>query len=154
MELRGFGEIDLLRIRSVGEIAELLGETQRADGVREELGGGVEVRQLYGFGSDGADGLGEIGSDAADGGLEGGDGGAEGGEGDLGVGEGGELGEELRVAGDDVGAELGVEEADGLVETLGGGGGGAGGECGGGEGGGGEGWGEEWGEDGVVGEGV
>ncbi|KAH0910516.1 hypothetical protein HID58_033837 [Brassica napus] len=39
------------------------------------------------------------------------------------------LGEELWVAGEDVMAELGVEEADHLVETLGGGGGGSGGEC-------------------------
>lgn len=68
--------------------------------------------------------------------------------------EGGELGEEVGVAGEDLRAELVVEEADGVVELLGGGGGGAGGEGSGGEGGGGEGRGEEGGEDGVGGEGV
>lgn len=52
-----------------------------------------------------------------------GDGGAEGEERDLRVRE------ELGVAGDDVVTELGVEEADRLVETLGSGGGRSGGEC-------------------------
>ena len=52
-----------------------------------------------------------------------GDRGAEGEDRDLRVREGRELGEEIGVAGDGVVAELGVVEADPLVETLGGGGG-------------------------------
>lgn len=46
-------------------------------------------------------GVGEIGSDTADGGLEGGNGGSDGGEGGFGVAEGGDLGEEVVVAGKD-----------------------------------------------------
>lgn len=40
----------------------------------EELSGAMEVGQLERLGSDGGVGLGELGSDAADRGLEGGDG--------------------------------------------------------------------------------
>ena len=43
MELRGFGEIDLLPIRAVRrEITEFIGETECGDGVREELGGTIK----------------------------------------------------------------------------------------------------------------
>lgn len=45
----------------------------------------------------------------------------------VGVVEGGELGEEVVVTGENFGAELVLEEADGVVEFLGGGGRGAGG---------------------------
>lgn len=49
--------------------------------------------------------------------------------------ERGELVEEIGVAREDFGAELGFEETDGVVEMFGGGSGGTGGESGGGEGG-------------------
>lgn len=75
-------------------------------------------------------------------------------EGGFGMVERGELGEEVGVAGEDFGAELFLELADGVLERLGAGGGGAGGEGGGGEAGGVEVRGEEGGEDRVVGEGV
>lgn len=74
------------------------------------------------MGSNGGEGIGELGSEAAEGGLESGDGGSDGGEGVVGVLERGELGEEVVVAGEDFRSELGVEEADGGVELLGGGG--------------------------------
>lgn len=46
-------------------------------------------------------GVGEIGLDMVDGGLEGGNGGFDGGEGGFGVVEGGDLGEEVVVVGKD-----------------------------------------------------
>lgn len=136
MQLRGLGEIDLFGVG--GEIPELLGEPEGTESVVEQLRRGVEVGELEGEGVDGPEGVGELGSGVAEGGLEGVDGGSDSGEGVIGVLEGGELREEVGVAGEDLGAELGLEEADGLLELLGGGGGGAGGESGGGEGGGGE----------------
>lgn len=146
MELRGLAEVELVRIRGI-RFPELLGQAEEPDGVLQEIGGSVEVGELERLGVDGGEGFGELGSDAAEGGLEGGDGGADGGEGEVGGLEGGELGEEVVVAGEDLGAELGFEEADGGVELLGGGGRGAGGEGRRGEGGGGEGRGEEGRED-------
>lgn len=154
VELGGLSEIELFGVVEGREVAELARKAEGADGVVEEVGGGVEIGELEGFGADGAEGVGEVGAGLAEGGVEGGDGGAEGGEGELGVVEGRELGEEVVVAGKHLVAELGVEEADGSVELLGGGGGRAGGKSGGGEGGGGEGSREEGGEDGVGGEGL
>ncbi|CAN7006487.1 unnamed protein product [Brassica rapa subsp. trilocularis] len=52
-----------------------------------------------------------------------------GGKKNIHVGEGRKLGEELGVARDNVVTELGIEEADRLVETLDGGGRGSGSEC-------------------------
>ncbi|KAB8455104.1 hypothetical protein FH972_025257 [Carpinus fangiana] len=154
VELGGLGEIELFGVVEGGEVPELAGEAEGADGMVEKVGGGVEVGELEGFGADGAERIGEVGAGLAEGGVEGGDGGAEGGEGELGVVEGRELGEEVVVAGKDLVAKLGVEEADGCVELLSSGGRRAGGESGGGEGGGGEGSREEGGEDGVGGDGV
>lgn len=114
----------------------------------------MEVRQLESLGFDGFERVRELGSNAAEGGLEGGDGGSDGGEGVVGVLEGRELRQEVGVTGEDLGAELGLELANRVVELLGGGGWGAGGERGGGEGGGREAWGEEGGEDWVGGEGI
>lgn len=71
--------------------------------------------------------VGDLRADTANGRLERGDGGAEGGEGGIGVLEGGELVEEVRVAVEDFGAKLLFEEADAILELLGGGGSGAGG---------------------------
>ena len=154
VELGGLGEIELFGVLEGREVPELAGEAEGADGMVKKVGGGVEVGELEGFGADGAERIGEVGAGLADGGVEGGDGGAEGGEGELGVVEGRKLGEEVVVAGKDLVAELGVEEADGCVELLSSGGRRAGGESGGGEGGGGEGSREEGGEDGVGGDGV
>lgn len=154
MELCGLGEIELFGVVDGGEVAELLGEAESAERVAEEVRGGVEVGELDRLGVDGSERVGEIGSDFADGGLEGGNGGAEGGERDVGVVERGELGEEVVVAREDLVAELRVEETDRGVELLGGGGRGAGGEGGGGERSGGEGRGEEGGENVIGGYGV
>ena len=60
--------------------------------------------ELDGEGEDGDEGVGELGSGVANGGLKGGNGGSDGGEGVIGVVEGRELGEEVRVAGEDFGA--------------------------------------------------
>lgn len=140
VQLGSLGQVEFVRIASGGgdEIAELLGEAEGADRVLEKLRRAVEVGKLYGLRLDGFQGIGELGSDAAEGGLEGGDGGSDGSEGVISVLEGGELGEELVVAGEDLGAKLGFEKTDGVFELLGGGGGRTGGEGGGGEGGGGE----------------
>ena len=74
MKLRCLGEIELFRIGHGGdELAELAGEAEGADGVLEELGGAVEVVELLGGGGDGAVGVGELGSEAAHGGIEGGE---------------------------------------------------------------------------------
>lgn len=156
MELGGLGEIELvgLDVRGGHEILELLGEAEGPDGELEELRGAVEIGELDGLGSDLAVGIGDLETDLADGGLEGGDAGADDGEGGFGVFEGGELGEEVVVAGEDFGPELLLEEADAVLELLGAGGGGAGAEGLGGEAGGVEVGGEEGGEDGVGGEGV
>lgn len=154
MELCGLGEIELFGVVDGGEVAELLGEAESAERVAEEVRGGVEVGELDRLGVDGSERVGEIGSDFADGGLEGGNGGAEGGERDVGVVERGELGEEVVVAREDLVAELRVEETDRGVELLGGGGRGAGGEGGGGERSGGERRGEEGGENAIGGYGV
>lgn len=154
MELRSLGEIELFGVVDGGEVAELLGEAESAERVAEEVRGGVEVGEVDRLGVDGSERVGEIGSDFADGGLEGGNGGAEGGERDVGVVERGELGEEVVVAREDLVAELRVEEPDRGVELLGGGGRGAGGEGGGGERSGGERWGEEGGENAIGGYGV
>lgn len=154
MELGGLGEIEFFGVRGGHEVAELLREAEGADGVLEELRGAVEVGELGGFGGDGAVRVGELGAEAADGGLERGERGSEGGEGVVRVVEGRELREEIVMPREDFGTELVLEEADRVVELLGGGGRGAGGEGGGGEGGGGEGRGEEGGEDGIRGQGV
>lgn len=118
----------------------------------EELCGKVEVGELSGFGGDGAVRVGELRTEAADGGLERGERGSESGQSVVGVVEGGKLREEIVVPREDLRAELVLEEADRVVELLGGGGRGSRGEGGGGEGGGGEGRGEEGGEDGIQGE--
>lgn len=154
VELGGLGEIEFFGVRGGHEVAELLREAEGADGVLEELRGAVEVGELGGFGGDGAVRVGELGAEAADGGLERGERGSEGGEGVVRVVEGRELREEIVMPREDFGTELVLEEADRVVELLGGGGRGAGGEGGGGEGGGGEGRGEEGGEDGIRGQGV
>lgn len=114
----------------------------------------MEIGELDGLGSDLAVGIGDLETDLADGGLEGRYAGADDGEGGFGVFEGGELGEEVVVTGEDFGAELLLEEADAVLELLGAGGGGAGAEGLGGETGGVEVGGEEGGEDGVGGEGI
>lgn len=156
MQLSGLGEIKLVGLGGRGrdKVSQLLGESEGTCRVVQELGGAVEVRQLESLGFDGFERVGELGSNAAEGGLEGGDGGSDGGEGVVGVLEGRELRQEVGVAGEDLGAELGLELANRVVELLGGGGWGAGGERGGGEGGGREAWGEEGGEDWVGGEGI
>lgn len=156
MELRGLGEVELLGIGVGGghQILELPGEAEGSDGELEELGGAVEVGELEGLGADLAVGIGDLEADLADGGLEGGDAGSDDGEGGFGVLHGGELGEEVVVAGEDLGAELLLEEADPFLELLGSGGGGAGAEGLGGEAGGVEVGGEEGGEDGIGGEGI
>lgn len=128
MELSGLGEIQLFWFIHGGDVAELSGEAESAEGVIEEVGGGVEIGELKGLGVDRAEGIGEVGASLAERGMEGGDRGAEGGEGELGVVEGGELGEEVVMAGEDLVAELGVKQSYGGVELLGGRGGGAGGE--------------------------
>lgn len=86
----------------------------------EELGGVVEIGELEGLGLDLTVGIGDLGADAVEGGLEGGDGGSDGGEREFSVLEGGELGEEVVVTGEDFGAELVLEEADAVLELLGG----------------------------------
>lgn len=154
VELGDLSEIELFWVVEGREVAEFAGESEGADGMVEEVGGGVEVGELEGFGADGAEGVGKVGAGLAEGGVEGGDGGADGGEGELRIVKGRELGEEVIVAGEHLVTELGVEEADGRVELLGGGGGRAGGESGGGEGCGREGSREEGGEDGVGGDGL
>lgn len=53
----------------------------------------MEILKLDGEGADGGKGVGELGSGAAEGGLQGEDRGSDGGEGVVGVVEGGELGE-------------------------------------------------------------
>ena len=78
-------------------------------------------------------GIRKLGSDAANGGLHRRDGGSEGGEGEFSFLNGGELVEEVGMAGKDFGTELGFEEANGMVEVFGGGGRGTRGEGGGGE---------------------
>ena len=147
MQLGGLGEIKPLgMIERVHDVAELLREAEDADRGLEELGGVVEAGELECLGSDLAVGVGDLGSDVADGGMEVGDGGAEGEEGGVGFPDGEELREEVVVAGEDLGAELLLEEADAVLELLGAGGGGAGGEGQGGEAGGVEVVGEESGE--------
>ncbi|KAM1212839.1 hypothetical protein ACFXTH_004256 [Malus domestica] len=72
----------------------------------EKIGGGMEILELDGEGEDGGEGVGELGSGMANGGLEGSNRGSDGGEGrELGVVEGRELGEEVGVAGEDLGTE-------------------------------------------------
>ena len=122
MELCSLGEIEFFGVVDGGEVAELLGEAESAERVAEEVRGGVEVGELDRLGVNGSERVGEIGSDFADGGLEGGNGGAEGGECDVSVVERGELGEEVVVARENLVAELRVEESDRGVELLGGGG--------------------------------
>lgn len=85
----------------------------------------MEVGELKRLGSDGGVGLRELGSDAADRGLEGRYGGSDSGKGVLGGLERGKLREEVMVAGKDLGSQLGLEEADGVVQLLSGGGRGA-----------------------------
>ncbi|KAM1107592.1 hypothetical protein ACFX2I_004342 [Malus domestica] len=80
----------------------------------EKIRGGMEILELDGEGEDGGEGVGELGSGMANGGLEGRNRGSDGGEGrelgvvegrELGVVEGRELGEEVGVAGEDLGTE-------------------------------------------------
>ena len=94
----------------------------------------MQVRELNSFRLNRIMGIRKLGSNAADGGLERGDGGSEGGEGEFGVFKGGELVEEVGMAGKDFGTELGFEEANGMVEVFGSGSRGTGGEGSGGEG--------------------
>ena len=61
-------------IGRVHDVIELLREAEDADRGLEELGGAVEVGELERLGADLAMGVGDLGSDAADGGLESGDG--------------------------------------------------------------------------------
>jgi hypothetical protein len=94
----------------------------------------MQVGELNSFWLNRIMGIRKLGSNAADGGLDRGDGGSEGGEGEFGVFKGGELVEEVGMAGKDFGTELGFEEANGMVELFGGGSRGTGGEGSGGEG--------------------
>ena len=94
----------------------------------------MQVRELNSFRLNRIMGIRKLGSNAADGGLDRGDGGSEGGEGEFGVFKGGELVEEVGMAGKDFGTELGFEEANGMVEVFGSGSRGTGGEGSGGEG--------------------
>lgn len=89
MQLSGFLEIKLLVIGGGShEVPELAGETEEADGGLEESSGGMEVVKLEGVGPDLPSGVGDLGFEAAEGGLEGGDSRAEGEEGGIGGGEG------------------------------------------------------------------
>ena len=60
-------------IGRVHDVAELLREAEDADRGLEELSGAVEVGELECLSSDLAVGVGNLGSNVADGGLEGGD---------------------------------------------------------------------------------
>lgn len=68
----------------------------------EELGGVVEIGELDRLRLDGLEGIGELRSDAVEGSLEGGDRRSDGGESVIGMLEGGELGEKIGVAGEDL----------------------------------------------------
>lgn len=114
----------------------------------------MKVGKLDGLSGDNAVGIGELGARVAEGGLERGNRRSERGERRFGGFNGGELVEQIVVARKDLVAELGVEEAEALLEFLDPGGGGAGGEGGGGELGGVEVRREKGGEDWVGGEGV
>jgi hypothetical protein len=94
----------------------------------------MQVGELNSFRLNRIMGIRKLGSNAADGGLERGDSGSEGGEGEFSVFKGGELVEEVGMAGKDFGTELGFEEANGMVEVFGSGSRGTGGEGSGGEG--------------------
>lgn len=96
----------------------------------------MKIGELEGFGLDLSVGIGDLGADAAKGGLEGRNGRSDGGKRELSMLEGGELGKEMVMAGEDFGAELVFEETDAMLELFGGGGGRTGGEGGGGEAGG------------------
>lgn len=153
VHLGGLGEVEA--IRRVGhEVVELAGEAEEAGRGLEEVCGSVEVGELEGVGANEAAGVGDLLAGAAEGGLEGSDTRADGGEGGLSVTEGGELRKEGGVAGEDLGAEVLLEEADSILEGLGSGGGRAGAECLRGEVGRVKVRGEEGGEDGIGGEGV
>lgn len=139
-----------------GQIQSLIpeppSELQQSLGMVQQIRRGEKVLQLDGAGFERGSGRGEIVASSLEGGEEGVDGGTEGGEGGGGLAEGEERGEEVGMAGEDLGAEVTVQEADRLLEGLGARGRGAGGEGLGGESGGVEGGGEEGGEDGVGGE--
>ncbi|PON85786.1 hypothetical protein TorRG33x02_183950 [Trema orientale] len=98
------GEIELVRICS-DEILKLL---------REELCGAAEIGELDHLCLDGVEEIRELRSDAAEESLEGRDGESNSGQSMIGVLEGGELGEKYVMAGEELRAELELEEADGV----------------------------------------
>ena len=113
----------------------------------------MNVGELGSLSADLAVRVGDLRSNAANGGLERGNCGSDERKSGFSVTERGELREEFMVAREDFGAELLLQETDAFLELLDGRGGGAGGEGLGGEAGGREVRGEEERENGVGGEG-
>lgn len=113
----------------------------------------MNVGELGGLSADLAVRVGDLRSNAANGGLKRGNCGSDERESGFSVAERGELREEFIVAREDFGAELLLQETDAFLELLGSRGGGAGREGLRGEAGGGEVRGEEEKENGVGGEG-